>query len=290
MKSRNLSIIIPFYRGENFIKRCLENIYTNITGNFEVIISSDGFDSRDFLFYIKEKFDVKVIMNPRGGFAQTCNRGAEISKGENLVFLNQDVFVGENWNEPVLYLLQKEYVGAVGIKLLYEDKKIQHAGICFNIFSEPIHIYRKKESSFISANKEREFQAVTGAVLGIRKEVFEKIKFSTDYFFSCEDLDLCLRIRKAGMKVIYTPYSYGIHLESSSEKSEHIDKIRRSALKKFIARWRKYIEKDEFKKYIEDGEFRILLKRIFTYTFRIIFSFPEYLFPTKENNAQSYLS
>jgi glycosyltransferase involved in cell wall biosynthesis len=55
MKSRNLSIIIPFYRGENFIKRCLENIYTNTTGNFEVIISSDGFDSRDFLFIYQRK-------------------------------------------------------------------------------------------------------------------------------------------------------------------------------------------------------------------------------------------
>ena len=160
------------------------------------------------------------------------NLAVESASGELLLFLNDDTKVLDPlWlNELVSIVLQKD-VGAVGPKLIFSDSTIQHAGDVFLKTGAGFHPFMKqmKNSNIYhnTLNSMRDYSAVTGACLLIKKEIFHKIGgFDNIFDVYYGDAYLCLKIIDAGYRVIYTPFTKLLHEGSytiRTSNSSHFD-------------------------------------------------------------------
>jgi len=249
-----VSIIIPLFNQWGYTKKCLEKIFeVGSKVDFEVITVDNA--STDETSKGLESFGekIKVIKNKENlGFAKASNQGAKISKGEYLLFLNNDTEPTKNWMEKLVEELdQNPEVVAVGSKLLFPNGTIQHAGVVFGEDKIPYHIYSKERGEKDFVNKKRNFQAVTAACMLVRREIFEKLGgFSEDYKNSFEDIDLCLRIGELGGKIVYCPESVVYHFESITEgRFKNNDEN----LKIFLKKWQNKIIPDDEKYLAEDG-------------------------------------
>lgn len=246
------SIIVLTFNNLEFNQKCISSVLENTLGDFELIIvdnaSNDG--TAEYLKSIEDN-RVKVLLNKENrGFSRGNNQGAREATGEILVFLNNDTEVRKDWLNPLLEQLKRKDVGIVAPKLLYPDGKLQHAGIVISDKHIPRHVYRRFGSEFAPANKLREYKAVTGACLAIKKEVWGKAKgFDEQYINGLEDVDLCLKVRELGYKVFYVPQSIVIHHESiSKDRFAHVFRN----IEIFLDRWGE-VEPDEDETYREDG-------------------------------------
>lgn len=253
MKKNSLySIIIPNYKGGELLSKCLEAIFSNTTSEIEIIVVDDA--SRDGATkFLEAQKNVRVYINNENmGFAKSCNKGATIAKGDILVFLNNDTEVQRGWLEAIRFIIEtEENVGAVGVKLLFPNKKIQHAGVVISPDKIPRHIYYQVNNNRPELNMERDFQSVTAACIAIPRVVFEEFGgFDEDFRNGMEDVDLCLKIKKGGYRIVYTPDSVVIHHESVAPGRHKNNKYNMDL---YMSRWRS-AESDEHKYYKEDGK------------------------------------
>lgn len=219
-----VSIVIPVYNRVEYTMRCVAALAANTPYElYEVLIvdnaSTDG--TREFLRTLEG--DVRVITNPANlGFARACNQGAREAAGEYLLFLNNDTAPQPGWLEALLAVAERDpRIGVVGAKLLFPDDTIQHAGVAIIEDSpyplSPVHLHYHAPAGAPQANLEREVDAVTGACLLIRRDVFRDVGgFDEGYLNGYEDVDLCLRVREGGHRILYTPASVVYHDESAS--------------------------------------------------------------------------
>ena len=231
------SIIIPVYNNLPLTGRCIDKLF-KVTPNhlFEVIVidnaSTDGTKE-----YLKSCYDnIKVIKNIENkGFAVACNQGAKLANGEILVFLNNDTVPLAGWLETMVACAERDDdIGVIGSKLLYPDGTIQHAGIEL-IKGVPEHPFRNAPGDIPEANMIRELDMVTGACLLIKKEIFERCNgFDENYRNGVEDVDLCLKVRDLGFKVVYNPFSALYHHEGKT--AGRFNNVREN-LELFFKRW-----------------------------------------------------
>ena len=224
------SIIIPVFNQIELTKQCLTHLAEVTTQtSYEVIVvdnnSSDG--TAEFLSSLSG--DIQIINNPENyGFAKACNQGAAAARGKYIVFLNNDTIPKPGWLKSLVSEVDShEDVAVVGSKLLYPNNTIQHAGVAFSRYSQlPYHIFNGFPENRPEVNSRKEFQSVTAACMLVRKEVFEKIGgFDEGFVNGFEDVDLCLKIRQMGKKVVYQPKSCLYHLESQSPGRKKHDKF-----------------------------------------------------------------
>ena len=246
------SIIIPVFNQVEYTKQCIETLYKNTPKSlFEIIVvdnnSSDG--TKEFLCGIKEK--IKVISNPGNlGFAKACNQGAKEASGRYLIFLNNDTVPLPGWLEEMVDSANSDIdAGIVGSRLLYPDGTIQHAGIGF-INGIPDHPFRNLPADHPEANVPKELDMVTGACLLIRRDLFfECSGFDEQYKNGVEDIDLCLKVRLKGYKVIYNPKSTLYHYEGRTPgRFDHV----KENLQTFFSRWGDYF--DDHGKFLDKAE------------------------------------
>ncbi|MBI4644325.1 MAG: glycosyltransferase [Deltaproteobacteria bacterium] len=252
------SIIIPVFNNLSLTRQCLESIWDNTDFPHEIIVvdngSSDG--TRDYLNLLEAAGEVRVIANCTNlGFARASNQGAQAAKGEYLVFLNNDTIVQRGWLRELVACARKDKkTGAVGAKLLYPDDTVQHAGVTFNKDTKfPHHIYRNYDRDHPAVNKEREFQAVTGACMLIRKDLFMAVgAFDEAYRNGLEDVDLCFKLRDQGHKIVYNPRAVVYHLESKTPGRHDREK---ENSRRFNEKWSDKIIGDDHKYHQEDDIF-----------------------------------
>jgi GT2 family glycosyltransferase/glycosyltransferase involved in cell wall biosynthesis/regulator of replication initiation timing len=267
----DFSIIIPVHNNLHFTKKCIENIYkTSAMFSIEVIVIDNASTDETYSYLNSISDLVKIIKNDSNeSFSKANNQGAEIAKGKYLVFLNNDVEVQPGWLDALEERFSEdENVAIQGAKLIYPNGLIQHCGVVWGPVTENMnlhyHIYLAANPEVEWVNNYKEYQMVTGALLAIRSKVFKEIEmFDEKYFFGHEDLDLCLKTRSAGYKVMYNPEVIGIHHESITKKSEGIKKFERFITepdsydaknhKHFLSKWEYKIEVDAIKHYLEDG-------------------------------------
>jgi GT2 family glycosyltransferase len=176
------------------------------------------------------------------GFARACNAGAEAAGGEFLVFLNNDTFVLEGWLTALLEPFQDPSVMVTGSRLLYPSGHVQHAGVAFNDLG-PHHVFVGMPGDSPIVLEQRDMQVVTGAALAIRRSEFERLgRFDTSYESSFEDVDLCLKVRRDGGRVVYVPGSVAYHFESMTEGRLGPSDMRNYEL--FMERWGATFERD----------------------------------------------
>ncbi|GEM_PF-727315 len=244
-KTLPVSIVIPTFNNLHLTRRCLDSVLCNTPqGQFELVVVDNG--STDgtvpFLSEMQKHGRLRLISNLKNhGFAHACNQGAAAGQGDHVLFLNNDTVVTTGWIGALLETANRHDVGAVGAKLLYPDGTIQHAGIGW-INGVPDHPMRHQPANHPEANQFRELDMVTGACLLVPRKLFVQLGgFDEIYRNGVEDIDLCLRIRVAGHKVVYQPGAVVFHHEGkSSGRFDHVSEN----LQKFAERWKGRFDND----------------------------------------------
>lgn len=225
-----ISIIIPSKNCYEHVRKCLTTLFEKTTyPNFEVILVDNGSqDQRCFqLYQTFEKSETRrfrVISDTRPfNFAAQNRTGVDTSKGEYLVFLNNDTeIITPDWLEEMLRVAQFPEVGAVGCKLLYPDGKIQHAGILGAGRDIAVHAGINLESNHNlycqMLNTTHETLAVTAACLMVNRQKFLEVGGFDENFLQngYGDVDFCLKLYSKGYSNIFNPYVRIYHYESKS--------------------------------------------------------------------------
>jgi len=231
--TKELSIIIVNWNSANYIRNCLSTIYSKTKGiAFEIIIVDNAsFDGCAKI--IKDEFqDVIYIQSDKNiGFAAANNLGYSVSCGNNLLFLNPDTeLYNSAINIMLSYLKTLDQVGAVGCKLLNSDKSLQTS--CVQAFPAILNqvlgaeFLRKLfprlklwgvETLYDGSTSPKAVDVVSGACIMIKREIFDKVgQFSTEYFMYSEDVDLCYKIKRLGLKTYFINESKVIHHSGGS--------------------------------------------------------------------------
>jgi GT2 family glycosyltransferase len=251
-----ISIIIPTFNNSKLTYSCIKSIIDfNIHYKIEIIVIDNG-STDDTQFVLKNFPSLNIIYNNSNlGFSKACNQGARASRSDFLIFLNNDTEVTSGWIDGLLGCVRSNFLaGVIGCKLLYPDNSIQHAGIVFGQ-SNVHHIYRHFHPKHPATNKQRKFQAVTGACMLVPRKLFLSLDgFDEAFINGFEDLDFCFRARNKGFNVIYTPESVVIHHESRTQ-GRHTYHDNNARL--FTSRWLPKIVQDLDATYVEDGLCRL---------------------------------
>ena len=249
-----VSIIIPNKDNAPLLRKCLSSILEKTTyEDYEIIIvENNSSEAATFTFYeeLKRYANIHILHWEGKGFnfSEICNFGAQHAYGRQLVFLNNDIqIITPNWIEEMLMYSQRRDVGAVGAKLYYLNGSIQHAGMIMGLSEVAGHIYLGAPHDTIGYMGKlqivQNMSAVTAACMMVRKQVFEEAgQFAPEFPVSFNDVDLCMKIRKAGYLIVWTPYAEAYHLESRSRGyNTHPEKKRRLAQETalFKAKWEK---------------------------------------------------
>ena len=235
-----VSIVIPNKDSVEVLSRCIESIEkkTNFR-HFEIIVVENNSTSEGtFKYYqhIQNVYDnVKVVYWPSEfNYSKINNFGAESALGEYLLLLNNDTEVIKgNWLDSMLGFCQRDDVGIVGAKLLYPDNTIQHAGVamltCKTLADAggPVHVFCHLDSEDYGYMNRAAFtqdvSIVTGACMLVKRSVFDSLGgLSERYAVAYNDVDFCLRARKAGYLVVYDADAVLYHYESFSRGSDEI--------------------------------------------------------------------
>ena len=148
------------------------------------------------------------------------NRLASEARGEILVLMNDDVdVIATDWLDELVAQLDRPAVGVSGACLLYPDDSLQHGGIVLSRASAK-HVLRsaRQEAGYLGQlTMVRDLSAVTGACLAVRRTVFEGVGGLSEALpLSCNDIDLCLRVRRAGFRVVWSPFALLHHVDGAS--------------------------------------------------------------------------
>lgn len=229
-----VSIIIPSKDNMKCLLHCINSIKKTVHRvNYELIVVDNG--SKPEIKEALSQEDFTYIYVPMEfNFAKMCNIGASHAKGDFLLFLNDDVECVDNgWLEEMAQIGVKDYVGAVGIKLLYPDlTKIQHAGIT-NLPMGPVHklqFLEDTQSYYFGANRgNRNVLAVTGACLLVKRSLFEQAgAMNEELKVAFNDVDLCYSLYDMGYYNVVVNDKFLYHHESLSRgEDESPDKWKR---------------------------------------------------------------
>jgi GT2 family glycosyltransferase len=253
------SIIIPVRNRAVFTKACLLAIEKSVCAErirYEVIVVDNGStDDTPVLLtaWVRSRTNARILrMQQNCGFAHACNQGARMARGRYIVLLNNDTLPTPGWLEKMVELAQGDgQIGIVGSRLLFPDGRIQHIGVAFDEAKNPGHIYRGFPCNIPPANFSREYQAVTAACLLIERELYWAVGgLDEDYHNSYEDIDLCLKVRARGARVLVCADATVYHFESISDDRRSHDFRNRALLKN---RWSNQIRPDLKGWYARDG-------------------------------------
>ena len=251
-----ISIIIPNKDHKKDLKRCIKSILKSTYKNYEIIIVENNSKEKNIFKYYKkleknpnikiEKCEMSIF-----NYSKLNNYGASEANGEYFVFLNNDTkIITNNWLETIISNCQREEIGAIGAKLIYKNKRIQHAGVVLNLTGTAGHVnWNEKENNpgyFGRIMIQQNVSAVTGALLGVSKKTFDQVNgFDETFPIAYNDVDFCLKIQDIGKLITYNPYIEAYHYESQSrgyEDTEEKQKRLKKEENKLKKKWKKYFD------------------------------------------------
>ncbi len=254
-----VSIVIPVYGKFELTNGCLESLFRHRgTRRFEIVIvnnRSDHATLANMALWELARDNVALVANATNlNFALGCNVGFARTRGDIVIFLNNDTLVTEGWLEPLVEELESGRVGAVQPKLLYPDGTVQSYGAVFSEAGLISHIlYRGEPGDAPHVNRRRELQAIHGACLAVRAADVVRLRgFDPKYVNGQEDIDFCLRLTaETGKPMAVEPRSTVFHLEGKTRTGRNPHNHRNRSL--FTQRWAGRIKADDRRIYTEDG-------------------------------------
>jgi GT2 family glycosyltransferase len=250
-----ISIIIPAMNKWAYTYCCLKFISRlEDLVSFEVIIVDNGStdQTKEMLALVT---DISVIRNENNvGFVEACNMGVRASRGEYILFLNNDAMIVNGSLDNMVALMDGDRtIGAVGAKLVYPDGKLQEAGGI--IWNDRVHIglnYGKFENPWAyEYNYVREVDYCSGACLLVRKELFVRVglfdaEFAPAYF---EDTNLAFALRSIGYRTLYQPKAIAFHFEgvtAGTDVRKGMKQYQEINQKKFCDRWQQVLKMEHY--------------------------------------------
>jgi GT2 family glycosyltransferase len=244
-----ISIVIPSRDAPEVLGRCLKSIFEKTSHpNFEVVLIDNETTNEEALA-LMTRYPVRRIPFPNPfNFSRANNEGAAAAEGELLVFLNNDTeVVTADWLQHLAYYAEQSEVGAAGALLAYEDRTVQHAGVALGMRGTADHVMRRFPINVdgYAGNLAcaREVSVVTAACLMIRAPLFHEMGgFNPHFFTAYQDVDLCLRLRARGLRIVLTPRALLLHHEFVSRAQSYYDTVDRMLL---LDRWEEDIERGD---------------------------------------------
>ncbi|MEP6776914.1 MAG: glycosyltransferase family 2 protein [Chthoniobacterales bacterium] len=225
-EAKRISIIIPVRDRIDLLSRCIDSLTrTTAYPNYEIVIvdnDSQSAEAREYFSSTKHR-----LLRYSGPFNYSAinNFGVEQTDSPWLLFLNSDVeAIHDDWLTTMAEHAQRRDVGAVGPRLLYPDDTVQHAGIVVGVGGIAEHAFRGLPAEAPGVCRQlqvtRNYSSVTGACLMTRREVFEEVGgFDEERLpVTFSDVDLCLKMRRAGYLIVYTPFAKLYHHESGTRR------------------------------------------------------------------------
>jgi GT2 family glycosyltransferase len=257
-----VSVIVPTTFSTGITARCLDSILTKSSyKNFEVLLVARTDHVRiarlggGALAGILEYPRVRVVEydDKLFNFSRVSNLGAGVSNGNMLCFLNDDVeAISENWLENLVARASLQSVGAVGAMLYYASNVIQHAGVILGVDRLADHAWKNWPRGYAGyfgrGVLEQDLSCVTAACMLVRREVFESVGgFDESLPAAFNDVDLCIKIRQIGARIVWTPTVEMVHHESLT-LGHHDSPARRDQFRRDVrviqTRWRDVLGAD----------------------------------------------
>ncbi len=257
-----ISILIPNKDHVSDLRRCIDSIKERSTyENYEIIvIENNSTEKETFDYYqtLSQQENITVVTYTGAfNYSGINNFGAGFAKGEYLLLLNNDTqVISMNWLEAMLMYAQRPDVGAVGAKLYYGDKTIQHAGIVVGLGAHRTagHTHYKINYDNLGYMGKlcyaQNVSAVTGACLMVKKSIYEALGGLDESFrVALNDVDFCLRVREKGYLNVFTPFAELYHYESASRGVDVVDEEKARRYEEecalFRARWKELLAKGD---------------------------------------------
>ena len=260
---KKLAVIIPTRDALDLIKPCVESL----------LVKADNLDCLDIIIVDNQSEDPNVLawfdsISKEGvcrvlnydlpfNWSAINNMAANATDADHLLFLNNDtIALSKGWDTRTLENLEREEIGALGARLLYEDGTIQHAGVI--LFENGVAVHEgASESPLVGGYFNRtcvphQTAAVTGAYLATPKKLFEELGgFDAENLsVTFNDIDYCLRVREAGHTILYLPQITFNHLESKSRGYDYMsDEKRERAIKErafMEEKWQHVLAEDPY--------------------------------------------
>ncbi|MBV5300645.1 MAG: glycosyltransferase, partial [Methylococcales bacterium] len=262
MNQPTVDIIIPSFNGADILEMCLASIFEKTTyPHFTITVIDNNSYESDFFALIahweeQEPTRFQVIRDERPfNFSSINNSAVEKTSGDYLLFLNNDTeVITPDWLEGMLGYSQLEDVGAVGVKLLYPDDTVQHAGVVMGIGGIAGHAMknfpRQAHGYFSHLELVTNYTAVTAACLMIKREKFNAAGgFDEHLQIAFNDIDFCLKVREQSLFNVYLPFVELYHHESKSRGYENTSKKQARFEQEILfmrQRWGKLLDNDPF--------------------------------------------
>ena len=280
-----ITIVIPNKDHVADLRRCVSSILEKSTyDNYEIVIVENNSITEDIKEYYSQllgydfedacaamevpaavssadggvlrREDNKIsIVIYKGGFNYSAinNLGVGYASGDYILLLNNDTeVITVNWMEELLMYAQRQDVGAVGAKLYYGDKTIQHAGVVVGLGAHRTagHTHYKQHRQNLGYMGRlcyaQNVTAVTGACLLVKKSLYEAVDGLDESFaVSLNDVDLCLKLREKGLLNVWTPFAELFHYESVSrgldDQGQKAERYNQES-EKFRKKWQQVLE------------------------------------------------
>jgi GT2 family glycosyltransferase len=255
-----VSLIVPTRDQVGLLRTCIEGLLVDTDyANLEIIVVDNQSSEPEALDYLKglPALDVKVLPHPFPfNYSTINNRAVEHATGEIIGLVNNDIEIIEpGWLKEMVSHLLRDNVGAVGAKLLWPNRMVQHGGVVVGINGLAAHAgnnLEEHDAGYLATNQlTRRQSAVTAACLVMRKSVFEELGGLDEKAFpvAFNDVDLCLRIQQSGLHLIWAAFAKLIHAESASRGKDVSAEKRARAHREqqgFIERWSLYGQVDPY--------------------------------------------
>ena len=256
-----ISIIIPIKDKAKMTRRCIDSIYNKSTyKNFEIVLVDNNSNEEETFKMIEEyksKYDnfKSIRLECEFNYSYINNEASKVCSGEYLLFLNNDTeLIDNDILEWMVGYARLSHVGCVGIKLLYPDKLVQHAGVVLGYGGVAGHIYVTASNNdnglFGRLVMPYDYTAVTAACLMISKKKFDSVNgFDEKLKVALNDVDLNLKMLDKGYYNVCLSNVTMFHYESKSRgyeasKEKHERFLSEQAYMK--KKWGKLLDEDKF--------------------------------------------
>ncbi|MGI9086588.1 MAG: glycosyltransferase family 2 protein [Chthoniobacterales bacterium] len=249
-RPQRISIIIPARDGIELLSRCIASLTSKTSyHDYEIVIVDNDSETAEAREYFARSPHRLLHYAGPFNFSAINNFAVEQTNSPWLLFLNNDVEVIESeWLNAMVEHVQRPEVGAVGARLLYPNDTVQHAGVVLGVGGIAQHAFRgfgaEEPGVCRQLQVTRNYSSVTGACLLTRREVFDEMGgFDEERLpVTFNDVDLCLKMRRAGYLIVYTPFAKLYHHESATRRPS-VEARETDVMRE---RWADFLERDPY--------------------------------------------
>ena len=246
-----VSIVVLNWNKAQLTIECLKSLFEHTQGiRYEIIVVDNGSRAEEFAVLSEYKGPHRLLrLGVNRFFGEGNNLGAELAKGEFVMFMNNDVTVTPSWLLPLIEVFRDHpECGAAGPKFVYPHGMLQEAGALIGEDGDTVQIGKFQDPASPRFNRMRVVDYVSAASVVMRKRHFDQV-LGFDFIYEpayYEDVDLCMKIGELGFKTFYVPGACVVHHENATTADPNNGLNLRGLVQmnrsKFVRRWTTFLK------------------------------------------------